>query len=234
MFVVQFIDAPCREKGNTSETIYSSVVVTSIVSHSSHKHWRNQLSPLSSAYLNTAMGYSMNEYQGFSEYLERRWVSVCSPSDMSLVSPVSKLLVWVLSATRLATTCENESISGARSLTFNNLVQRSFPIMYSDPATSFMIQAFLKHASALGRSSGPGCRMLRRKLTQRALRSMFSTTRGEEDAIRAYFHTSTGSLNKGLPVTILYKMHPRDQMLPGWSWVAPCHALQAPCIPMSQ
>jgi len=41
---------------------------------------------------------------------------------------------------------------------------------------------------------------------------MLSSGRGEEDAVREYLNTSKGSLNKGLPVSILYKTHPRDQI----------------------
>jgi len=54
--------------------------------------------------------------------------------------------------------------------------------------------------------------MSRRKETQEILRPMLSSGRGEEDAVRAYLKTSKGSLNMRLPVNILYKTHPRDQM----------------------
>jgi len=75
-----------------------------------------------------------------------------------------------------------------------------------------MIQDFCKQSSALGRSSGIGCRMWRRKVTQGILRPMLSSGRGEEDAVRAYLMTLKGSLNKRLPTHILYKTHPRDQI----------------------
>ena len=41
---------------------------------------------------------------------------------------------------------------------------------------------------------------------------MLSSGRGEEDVVRAYLNTSKGSLNKRLPVSILYRTHPSDQM----------------------
>ena len=75
-----------------------------------------------------------------------------------------------------------------------------------------MIQAFFRQSSALGRSSGIGCRISQRKEIQGILRPMSSSARMEEDAVRAYFHTWTGSVNKRLPANILCKIHPRDQM----------------------
>jgi len=83
---------------------------------------------------------------------------------------------------------------------------------YSSAGTSFVIQGFFRQSSALGRTFGLGCRMPRRKSIQRILKPMLSSGRGEEDAAWAYLNTSTKSLNKGLPVNILYKTHPRDQM----------------------
>ena len=106
----------------------------------------------------------------------------------------------------------NECTSGARWLISDNLVYRSFPIEYSGSGTFLMIQAFFRQSSALGRSSGIGCRMSQRNETHGILKPMLSSSRGEEDAVRAYFHTWTGSLNKRLPANILYKIHPRDQM----------------------
>ena len=73
-----------------------------------------------------------------------------------------------------------------------------------------MIQAFIKQSSALGRRSGSGCRMSRRNDTHGILKPMLSSARREGNA--AYFHTWKGSLNKRLPVNILYNIHPRDQM----------------------
>jgi len=81
---------------------------------------------------------------------------------------------------------------------------------YSDPGVSFVIQGFFQHSSALGRASGIGCRISQRKKTQEVLNPVLSSGRGEEDAVRAYFNTSKGSLNKRSPVSILYKTHPRD------------------------
>ena len=83
---------------------------------------------------------------------------------------------------------------------------------YSDPEALFMIQGFVRRISALGRSSGLGCRTSPREFSQAILRPLFLTAEGREDALLTCLRTSRRLWNVGLPATIRYKIHPRDQM----------------------
>ena len=83
---------------------------------------------------------------------------------------------------------------------------------YSNPEPLFVIQGFVRQASALGRSFGLDCRTSPRKFSQAILRPLFLTAEGREDALSTCLHTSRRLWNRGLPATIRYKIHPRDQM----------------------
>jgi len=137
---------------------------------------------------------------------------LAAPCLNSLITSKGSHGTELLSAARLAAVPGSGCASGARWLVLGGLVWGSCPVEYSGTRASSMVQAFFRQASALGRSSGIGCRMSRRKETQGMLKLMLSSARGEEDAVRAYFNTSKESLNKRLPASILYKTHPRDQM----------------------
>ena len=88
----------------------------------------------------------------------------------------------------------------------------SDPIWLPDLGSPFIIQPVLRQSSALGRSSGFGCRTSRRKSSQVTLKPAFLTAGGGEDVAITYLYNLVWVLNKGLLVTIRYKIHPKDQM----------------------
>ena len=102
--------------------------------------------------------------------------------------------------------------TGRWALNLRQPVERSLPIERSESEASFVTQGFVRQSSALGRSSGLGCRTSRRKSSQATLKSLFLIAEGREGAVSTYLHTSRRLLNRGRPASIRYKIHPRDQM----------------------